>query len=187
MHNSPIFLIGYMACGKTTLGRALQGAMPGDVEYVDLDEAIEARAGRSIPEIFAADGEAAFRRMESEMLGEMLTRNGGDKRLVVGCGGGTPCHGDNLDRMLRGGTVVWLRASRERTIARLLDAQDRRPLVAGKSPAELEAFVDANLAARLPHYSRAHLTFDSSRLDSASEIAETMVAFISQPLLNFKP
>ena len=90
---APIFLVGYMATGKTTLGRALQAA--AGVEFVDLDSVVEQRAGMCVSEIFGRLGEAEFRRLESEALDLMLSRRTG-RRLVVACGGGTPCHGNNI-------------------------------------------------------------------------------------------
>ena len=66
----PVFLVGFMASGKTTLGRALAGACPG-LSFVDLDEAVEAAAGCSVADIFARSGEAVFRALESKMLREV--------------------------------------------------------------------------------------------------------------------
>lgn len=173
-----------MACGKTTLGRALQAAYPEEIEFVDLDEIVEARAGMSISQIFAEMGEAAFRRMESEEVERLCARQGEGRRLVVGCGGGTPCHGRNLDLMLEGGTVVWLKANRERTLSRLIEFQATRPLLAGKSADELAAFADAHLAERTPHYSRAHRYFDSSYLDTADEVAASVEHFYKEFIQN---
>lgn len=175
-----IFLVGYMACGKTTLGRALCGACPGFVRFVDLDEYIERQAGMSVKRIFAVHGEAAFRRMESEAISAFRAPDDEGQTLIVACGGGTPCHADNMDRLLRAGTVVWLSASFDRTVARLLDAGDSRPLVAGKKPDELRAFVADSLEARRLHYARAHAVFDSSFLDNEAEIASSVSKFIKQ-------
>lgn len=111
----PIFLIGYMGCGKTTFGRALAKATGRD--FIDLDFYISQRFRATIPEIFAAQGESGFRRME----GAMLREAGEFPGVVVACGGGTPCFGSNLDYMLGRGTVVWLQASRQRLLERLLE------------------------------------------------------------------
>lgn len=174
---APIFLIGYMATGKTTLGRALEAA--AGVEFVDLDDAIEQSQGMTVREIFGLRGEAEFRRLESEALAELLSRREG-RRLVVACGGGTPCHGDNMDRMLERGTVVWLKARRDIVVRRLLDAPGQRPLVAGMNREELERFLAESLAGRTPSYSRAHCEFDSSELDTPDEVARTVGKFINQ-------
>lgn len=188
MTDSPIFLIGFMACGKTTLGKALAGAFPELVEFVDLDEAIEARAGASVAEIFSSRGEACFRRMEADILREIAASAAGrHKRVVVGCGGGTPCHGSNMDFMLGAGTVVWLNASRERTVGRLLDDGGKRPLMAGLDGDAVGARVDSLLAARAPAYSRAHCRFDSSRLDDTDEVAATADLFARRFLFGPTP
>ena len=169
-----------MACGKTTLGRALQAAYPEEIEFADLDEIIEERAGMSITQIFAEKGERAFRLMESEEVDRLCARKSEGRRLIVGCGGGTPCHGRNLDRMLEEGTVVWLKANRERTLSRLIEFQATRPLLAGKSVEELAIFADIHLAERTPCYSRAHRCFDSSYLDTAGEVATSVERFYNE-------
>ncbi len=97
-----ILLIGMPGCGKTTVGRALAEATGR--EFVDLDELVTARAGRSIPEIFDADGEDAFRALEHEVLCDTAKRSG----LVIACGGGIVTRGENLDPMRQNATVVWL-------------------------------------------------------------------------------
>lgn len=176
--SGPIFLIGYMACGKTTLGNALKETFPEAVDFVDMDEEIERRAGMTVSEIFAAHGEASFRLMEAEMLEQLCHRYVPEgKCLVVGCGGGTPCHGHNMERMLSTGTVVWLKANRERTISRLLEFRDKRPLLAGMSDEEIADYADRHLAERTPCYSRAHLSFDSSYLETPAEIAQSIILF----------
>lgn len=169
-----IFLIGYMCSGKTTLGRAL-GELTGR-PFVDLDDLIEQRAGRSVKEIFATEGEGRFREMEREALAEASALPGG---AIVACGGGTPCFGDNMDFMNGIGLTVHLVVSdRGRFLNRLSEGKAKRPLIAALSDSEIEQFVDRQLEVRLPHYTRAKAEFDSSRLDSESEIAETAGMFI---------
>ena len=162
-----------MACGKTTLGRALEGA--GYADFIDLDEEIARTTGKTPAEWFATEGEAAFRAAE---LAELKRICRARPRAVIATGGGTPCNSEAMQLMLESGMVVWLEASIERTVERLLEADGQRPLVAGKSRRELAEFIPAHLAARVPFYSRAHLKFDSSRLDSEDEIAETVGEFI---------
>lgn len=172
-----IFLIGLPCSGKTTLGTALQCA--ADVDFIDLDQAIEERAGTSVSEIFATAGEAAFRRMETETLTDIC----GAPRcrtLIVACGGGTPCFGDNMDLMRSHGTVVWLRADRHILIRRLTEGRHKRPLVAALDADGIARYADECLAAREPFYSRATAVFDSSRLDTPDEIAATTSTFITE-------
>ena len=112
-------------CGKSTLARALAAA--GLCDVADLDTAVERRAGMSVARIMATLGEPAFRRMEAEALAEVTEGAGGTLPLVVSTGGGVPCHGDNMDRMLAAGTVVWLQSGAERTVQRLAEAPGPRP------------------------------------------------------------
>lgn len=174
---SLIFLIGYMASGKTTLGRAL--ATETGLRFVDLDEYIESQAGKSVSHIFAEDGEARFRQLESLAL-RKLTATAGDG-VIVACGGGTPCFGDNMEYMNSVGTTVWLTTAPEVIIRRLVAERAKRPLVASLSEGgELENYVIENLDRRAPHYSRSADRFDSSRLESETEIAESVRLFINK-------
>lgn len=176
-----IYLIGYMGCGKTTLGRAL--AARCDIEFVDLDDYIEAKDGRLIREIFESDGEAAFRHIEREALEEVSKK----RNVLVACGGGTPCFGDNMELMNSRGVTVHLSACRPRLISRLKEGKAKRPLIAPLSDAELERFVDKQLAARMGHYEKAKSMFDSSFLENEKEIEQSCETFITQfnlPLKN---
>ena len=95
----PVFLTGFMGCGKTTLGRAVS-ALCG-IEFVDLDEAVEQRAGLTVSEIFARHGEAAFRQLERDELQRQSRRP-----VLIACGGGTPCQPGMAGLMGTLGTVV---------------------------------------------------------------------------------
>lgn len=173
-----IFLIGLPGSGKSTLGRALQSA--GVADFIDLDQAIEERVGMSVREIFDRQGEAAFRRLETDTLHSLVAGSDtGGRILVVACGGGTPCFGDNLDHMLATGRVVYLQARRDILIRRLLDAGDSRPLLRGRDADGVGRYVDDLTACRHPFYSRANATFDSSQLDTVEQIAATVERFKS--------
>ena len=169
-----MFLIGFMGAGKTTLGRALaatssSGLPDGEVTYVDLDELVEQHEKMSVSDIFRLKGEAEFRRLESQLLRETAATG----NVVVGCGGGTPCHSDNMEWMNAHGVTVLLEASRPVLLRRLLAAQQKRPLLAGMAPGEVEAFIDAKLREREPFYSLAQERFNSDYLESADEIAQS--------------
>ncbi|MDE6238496.1 MAG: shikimate kinase [Muribaculaceae bacterium] len=172
-----IFLIGYMASGKTTLGRAL--AASTGMRFVDLDEFIEVEAGKSINDIFAEDGESGFRRLESLILRKLTATD--DDNIIVACGGGTPCFGDNMEVMNQAGMTVWLTAPVEVIIRRLEAERASRPLVARLSDGdELKRYVMDNLEQRTPHYSRSKARFDSSKLECEAEIDESVKIFINR-------
>ncbi|MED9996215.1 MAG: shikimate kinase, partial [Paludibacteraceae bacterium] len=82
-----IFLVGYMCAGKTTIGMAL--AQKLGYRFIDLDQYIEQQQGKSVSAIFAQNGEAYFRKLESQALTDMFLLN----NVVVATGGGTPCQG----------------------------------------------------------------------------------------------
>ncbi len=165
-----IFLIGYMASGKTTLGRAL--ARTSGMQFIDLDFYIQQRFRKTISEIFAEEGEEGFRRLERSVLNEV----GEFCDVIISCGGGTPCFFDNMDFMNSRGVTVWLRSSVGRIVERLLTAKTRRPIVERLTREELPAFVEAHLEERSPFYSKARMTFDSENLESKPEIRQQVRA-----------
>lgn len=169
-----LFIIGYMACGKTTFGRAL--AKHTGREFIDLDFYIEQRFRKSINEIFAEKGEEGFRNIEASMLREA----GEFEDVIISCGGGTPCFHDNMDYMLSRGDVVWLKASPERITQRLIRNSAKRPLMRGKSPEEIRRAVDAGLEARDMHYNRANIHYSGENLEDRRQISESIAAFLRQ-------
>ena len=98
----PILLIGMMGCGKSTIGRLLAGRM--GLPLIDLDEEIARAAGRSIPEIFAEEGDAGFRLHETAALGRALDAG----EAVIATGGGIVTREENIRMMREKGFVVWL-------------------------------------------------------------------------------
>ncbi len=168
-----------MASGKTTLGRALAAATGR--RFIDLDEYIESSVGKTISRIFADDGEASFRETESRSLAELIRNADGRESIIIACGGGTPCFGDNMTVMNRAGLTVRLNAPQEVIIRRLIAERSARPLVAKLADGgELETYVAENLRRREPHYSLAAESFDSSRLETESEIADSVRLFIEK-------
>src|SRR5437773_2639715 len=100
--DAPIFLVGFMATGKTTVGRILAARLGW--RLVDLDEMITREAGQSVPRIFETEGEAGFRAREARALGAVSR----ERQVVVAPGGGAACREDNLRTMLDAGRVVAL-------------------------------------------------------------------------------
>ena len=128
-----------MGCGKSTLGKAL--AQRCDIEFIDLDDYIETRAGKKIREIFADEGEAAFRGIEREMLLEVSEKS----NVLVACGGGTPCFGDKMSIMNSRGITVLLQTSHERLFERLKRGRQKRPLIAALTDEQLDVSSKNNL------------------------------------------
>ena len=170
----PIFLIGYMGSGKTTLGRAL-GRRLG-LQFIDLDLYIESRYMRTISQLFVERGEDKFRSIEREMLHEVAEM----EDVVVACGGGTPCYYDNIDYMNRCGTTVFLSASEDRLFARLSINRNKRPLIKDLDDKSLRIFIRENLALRMPHYSKASHSFCGDRLEDVMQISTSVEKFIEE-------
>jgi len=159
-----IIIIGYMGAGKTTVGKALAKAL--GMEFYDLDWYIEARMRKTVPQLFAERGEEGFRKVERNMLHEVAEFEG----VVLSCGGGTPCFFDNIDYMNSRGPVVYLKATPEVLRNHLLMGKTERPLIKGKTPSELAAFITAQLEQREPFYAKAAYTFDVNLLDTYDKI-----------------
>lgn len=125
MDGAPLFLIGFMATGKSTVGPMLAERLGR--RFVDLDARIERDRGKPIPAIFADEGEAAFRRQEADALAVAAT----ETDVVIACGGGTPCFHENLSHMRAAGPVVALLASLDEVLARVDASVSTRPLLTG--------------------------------------------------------
>ncbi len=136
-----IILIGMMGCGKTTVGKLLSQRFGRPL--ADTDALIEARQGRSIPDIFAQDGEERFRALELELCREL----GGRQGLIIACGGGLPLQEEAIAALKAGGLVFWL----DRDPGRTYDSLD----VSGRPLAQSgrDGFV-RRYAARAPVYRR---------------------------------
>lgn len=169
----PLFLVGYMGCGKSTLGRKLARRL--GVGFVDTDAAVEQAEGASVADIFRFEGEEHFRRMEREALERAVARAGG---VVVSTGGGLPMWGDNMEYMNRTGATVYLRRTAEQIAWRLSPyGRQKRPRLRGLSDEELVGFMTRDMASREPCYLRARLV-----VDCCGATDEQLVARIVQAL-----
>lgn len=166
-----IYIIGYMASGKTTFGNALAEAT--GMPFIDLDQYIEDRQGATIRRIFETEGEEGFRRIEREALRETAMMSDS----IIACGGGTPCYYDNIGFMKAHGTVIWLQATDECLLRRLAISRDKRPLTAGKSDEEIRGLIATQLKKRIPHYSQAHLVWDGDTLEDLEQITDNISRF----------
>jgi shikimate kinase len=150
--DAPIFLVGFMASGKTTVGRLLAAGLGWG--FVDLDDLVVAAAGRNVPEIFAAEGEPGFRRRELEALRRAAAR----PRTVVATGGGAVCREEALAIVLDAGRVVALDVSAEEAVRRA-GTGSGRPLLDGD--ADPLGAARRLLEARRDFYRRAHLRIET--------------------------
>jgi len=144
-----IFLIGFMGCGKSTMGRTLAASL--NLTFIDLDTFLEERYFRTIPQIFAEEGEDSFRKKERKVLEEVSAFD----NVIVATGGGAPCFFDNMELMNDSGFCIFLDVEIESLVKRLIHAKTERPLIKGKSKEELLLFIEGLMQKRRPFYEKA--------------------------------
>jgi shikimate kinase len=128
-----LYIVGFMGTGKTTVGRSVAQRL--GFECIDTDHEIETLTGRTIPEIFATDGEAAFRKMERDFIDSDSRQT----RTVVACGGGLVIEPGMAEKLRSRGVVVCLHASIETILARTSRNRNRPLLEVGDPDAQARA------------------------------------------------
>lgn len=139
-----------MGSGKSTMGRSLASELK--MTFIDLDSFLEEKYFRTIPQIFAEEGEDAFRKKERKVLEEVAAFD----NVILATGGGAPCFFDNMDLMNRAGYCIFLDVHIDSLVNRLMHARIERPLIKGKSEQELRRFIDDLMKKRRPFYEKAH-------------------------------
>ena len=156
-----ILLIGFMGCGKTSLGEKLAEKM--NFKFIDLDEIIVQSEQLSINEIFNVKGESYFRKLETDWLSNFEGEN-----FVVSLGGGTPCFNDNMKIINSIGTSVYLQLNSESLTDRLVHSKQKRPLIESfkNDKAKLTLEIDKLLKDRAVFYNKANVIFEASNMSS---------------------
>lgn len=153
-----IFLIGFMGSGKTTIGKALANKL--HFSFTDLDSIIEKKKSKSLIEIFAEDGENAFRKEEHKALKKVIKND----NIVVSCGGGTPCFYNNMELINKTGISIYIKFPIGKLKSRLLPDIGKRPLLINiDTPEDLESFIRKKLKEREEYYCKAKLIIDNPK------------------------
>ena len=163
--NQPIVLIGLMGAGKTTIGQMLAEQL--GVEFTDSDHVLEAKQGRSIPEIFEQEGEPYFRDAERDNIREILNSS---KPCVLGTGGGAFMNDETRALILDNTLSVFLSAHLDELVTRVGNGEGR-PLFDGKNPRDVLADL---IEARYPVYAQATITVETGN-ESAQETTDKVI------------
>lgn len=166
MDRQNMILIGFMGAGKTSVGEELAGRFGKTL--IDTDRMIEERAGMSISDIFAVQGEETFRRLETEVLEQLISEASGE---TISVGGGLPLREENRKLLKKLGTVIYLRVRPETVLARL-KGDTTRPLLQGD---DVEEKVNSLLSKRGPIYEIAADRIISVDGRSVEQIADAII------------
>ena len=164
-----IVLLGYMASGKSSIGKRLSKKL--SMNFLDLDDYIIEKEKMSISEIFKTKGEVYFRLIENKYLKEILAK---DKDFILALGGGTPCYANNMEEINKADTnSIYLQGSTATMIERLIRKKSKRPLIASLSDDKIPEFVAKHLFERRPYYEQAKTTI---KIDNKTkkEVAEEL-------------
>jgi shikimate kinase len=167
-----VFLVGYMASGKTTIGKVLAEKM--NFQFIDLDQYIESKEDMSVPDIFKLKGEIYFRKIEALFLKELIES---DIKAIISLGGGTPCYGNNMELLLNSedAITIYLKASLNELVKRLNKDKQNRPLIAHLDSDEaLLEFIGKHLFERNQFYNQANYTVETDNA-SVTTIVEDIV------------
>jgi shikimate kinase len=167
-----IFLTGYMGSGKSVIGEMLAKKL--NYKYVDLDDQIEVIQGKSINDIFEDKGELFFRKLESQILDDILEDT---SNMIISLGGGTPCYGNNFERICeqKDTTSIYLKASIQTLTDRLFVEKIHRPVISHLETREaLEEFIRKHLFERAYYYSQSDISVTVDEKTPETIVAEIM-------------
>ena len=155
-----------MGSGKSHIGKQLAQLL--DYLFIDTDHLLENTEGSSIAQIFETRGEVAFRQLESDTLKGLSKWD----NIVVATGGGAPCFHDNMTYINSSGISIYLKTDPNLLLQRLLPESEKRPLLRGRSEADLLAFIESKVSERTAFYGQADIIIsqNSNEQDVAQEI-----------------
>ncbi len=153
-----IFLVGYMACGKSTIGRKLNKKL--NVKLYDTDKEIVVAEGTSVAEIFDTKGEEYFREVENKVIKSLIDNN---VDAVISTGGGAPIWGDNMQMMNEAGLTIYLSRTADNIARRISQhGREKRPKLRGLSDSELIEVMQKGIAERDDRYREARLVIEAN-------------------------
>jgi shikimate kinase len=168
-----IVLLGYMASGKSSIGKKLSKRLT--MNFIDLDDYIIGKEKLSIAEIFKQKGEIYFRNIENKYLKEILSKN---DDFILALGGGTPCYANNMELIKdRATTSVYLQGGVATMVKRLIEKKAKRPIIASLDEDKIPEFVAKHLFERRFFYEQAKMTIkidDKTKTEIAKELAELL-------------
>lgn len=156
--DKPIYLIGYMGSGKSTIGRKLADELK--FRFVDTDFFIENRFRQRVQDMFKTVGEDVFRKREHMVIEELS----GMTDTIIATGGGLPCYHNNMEVISQSGISIYLEVSEEILVERLELCKRTRPSIKDKSGEELQEFVRQGMEKRRPIYRQADIIVNANRL-----------------------
>ena len=163
-----VVLLGYMGCGKSTVGQILADNL--ETKFLDLDAYIEHQQQASISELFDAKGELFFRKLEAEAVQQLCSES---DSLVLALGGGTPCYSDTMQFLINHPNVktIYLNLTIKNLSDRLIREKAKRPLIANLKNENIPEFIAKHLFERSFYYNQAEITIQTDHLGIEEVIA----------------
>jgi shikimate kinase len=166
---SYIFLVGFMGAGKTTLAKKLASKL--GYTWLDTDQEIEKKEGRKVSEIFEVRGEAYFRALEKQFVDDLIS----NQQIVIATGGGLPCFNDNMSKLNKLGTTIYLERTPKELFQRVKQATNSRPLITHKSDEELLEYIETTMEKRREIYLQSTII-----ADRFSQTPEKIIALLQK-------
>ncbi len=162
-----VFLIGFMASGKSSVGKKLANNL--NLPFVDLDDYIVEKYNTSIRLLMYDKGQDKFREIERDTLNELIDKY---DDVVISTGGGTPCFFDNMKKMNAAGKTIYLEVDIPTLVDRLMHSKKDRPLIWGKTREDLTVYAKELFERRLDYYNNAKYKVSGKnfKLDSITEL-----------------